>query len=219
MNTFEFFKNKNRHKSFVRKWAEEQKEKSKNKTTLEPSDLFAALMYSLAFFGKKDSRRKIDPQLKQAGLDTTEHYSGDASLFELGCYLYFRVDLWLFKKKSNLRDKLSKLLAKNFCILFSKALNNVDVGKLFNERINKYGEMIRNGEDVERYHFYLSQLILRTKDNNSPQGYNFKSEPLTLDFFGNLAIKTELIAWEKSVFPAIIQAVENYCKIIDNKNP
>jgi hypothetical protein len=172
-------------------------------------------MYGLVSFGKDDPRRKKDEKLQALGLDITKHYSGDASLFELGCYLYFRVDVWLFKNKPNLREKISTTFIREYNKLFAEALGLRDLSERFAERIDKYGELIRKGEDIERYHFYLSQLILKTKDNAPPQKYDFDRMPLSLSFLEDTGVKMELISWEKAMIPVILESLNKYCTLLE----
>jgi len=205
----------NKNKSYIREWTELKRKELEQSDDINLENLFAGLMYGVVSFGKDDPRRKKDEKLQALGLDITKHYSGDASLFELGCYLYFRVDVWLFKNKPNLREKISTTFIREYNKLFAEALGLRDLSERFAERIDKYGELIRKGEDIERYHFYLAQLILKTKDNAPPQKYDFDRMPLSLSFFEDTGVKMELISWEKAMIPVILESLNKYCTLLE----
>lgn len=100
-----------RQKSYIREWANQSQEEAKNSNDISPWALFGAMMYALSKFfaqekitdDKKDDIRKIHKK-------TIKKYSGDSSLFEIGCYLFFRTDLWLFKNKPGYRESLSSFM-------------------------------------------------------------------------------------------------------------
>lgn len=192
--------------SKIRLWAEREKNRLQDYTKGKEV-LFAVMMYGLSRFGNKPSEENT---LHSMGLGTSEHYGNDAALFELGCYLYVRFDVWLFANKQHLREEFSRYFMYRFIPIFSAALNIENIYELFNERVDKYGELARNGEDLERYHFYLIQLILRTKDGAIPKRYNFDNEQICLDF-DQLGIKIELGIWETCFMSAILESLEIYC--------
>ena len=196
--------------SYVRSWADAKMEELKYTEEVSPENLFTGMMYILATFGKPDPRRKTSPEL----LDVAEHFSGDASLFELGCYIYFRVDMWFFANKPHLRERISRTFVREFVRLFSRALGVENLQPIFTERVSKYRELARKGEDIERYHFYLSQLISRTKDNPLPEHYDWDHAPLNLKFFEDAGIKLELLTWEQAMMPALIESLKECCSLM-----
>jgi len=210
-----FGRTKESSKSHVRRWAERRQKELRYPNEFTPENLFAALIYGLGTFAKEKPSRKTPSDLKGLGIDPTEHFGSDATLFEVGCYLYFLLDLWLFQNKPHLRDEISTTFLREFDLLFTEALGINNVSELFNERIGKYGELARAGADMEKYHFYLSQLILRTKDGTPPSTYNFDQEPLNLSLLEDTGIKMELLIWEQSMLPAIIESLKNYYKFVE----
>ncbi|MBU0529547.1 hypothetical protein KKF86_07315 [bacterium] len=98
-----FGSSKKRDKSYIRTWAVERENELPNSDDLPIYTLFAALMYSLSCFGKENPNTKIPPQLMAAN----EQFSGDKTLFEIGCYMYFRLDIWLFQNAPNRREEIS----------------------------------------------------------------------------------------------------------------
>ena len=203
-------------RSYVRSWAEKHKRELRYSNDLSIENLFAAMMYGLSSFGKKDMKRSTPSKLKGLGIDASEHYSGDAALFELGCYMYFRLDLWLHQHKPNRREDISTTFANRFTELFTQALSSRDIPALFDQRMSQYAKLARTGADVETYHFHLDQLILRTKDNQLPGSYNFENGPVMItDFFEDMGVKIALAAWEKGIIPALIKTLEKYCDLTE----
>ena len=204
--------------SFIRKWVETKHTELEYSNEISPENLFAGLMYGLVSFGRDDPRRKKDEKLQTFGIDITKHYSGDATLFELGCYLHFRVDLWLFRNKPNLRNQISTTYIKEFIKLFTRALGQNDLLEIFEQRVDKYGELIRKGEELQEYHFYLSELIFKTKDNAPPKIQNLDHMPVILKgFLEDTFLKMELISWEKHILPAILDSLNRYCALLEKK--
>ncbi len=202
--------------SYVRSWAEKRQRELRYSNDLSIENLFAAMMYGLSSFGKKDMRRSTPSELKGLGFDASEHYSGDAALFELGCYMYFRLDLWLYQHKPHHREDISTTFANEFTKLFTQALNSRDIPVLFNQRISQYAKLAQTGTDAEEYHYHLSQLILSTKDNKPPESYDFENEPVMITgIFEDMGVKIALAAWEKGIIPALIKTLEKYCDLTE----
>jgi len=203
-------------RSYVRSWAEKRQQELRYSNDLSIENLFVAMMYGLSSFGKKDMRRSTPSELKGLGFDASEHYSGDAALFELGCYMYFRLDLWMYQHKPHQREGISTTFADKFTELFTQALNSKDIPALFDQRISQYAKLARTGADVEKYHFHLSQLILRTKDNQLPESYDFENEPVMITgFLEDMGVKFALAGWEKGMIPALVKTLEKYCDITE----
>jgi hypothetical protein len=206
--------------SKVRQWTEQRQQELKYSTTLSHEDFFAVIMYGLANFGKPITDEKLYQELQRfepdTGLDASKYYGGDASLFELGCYLYVCIDLWLFSQRPHLRNGISLVYVREFVRLFSTVLGSVDVYELFYQRVKKYGELVRIGEfapkegDVYNFLSDLTELILRTRDNALPISYIFGHEPLTLSFEA-IGVKMRLILWIETMLPAILESLEKYC--------
>ena len=207
-------------KSYIRKWAIQKEEEAKKSNEISSELLFGAMMYALSAFAqkknlneKKDDIRKLH---KEVFKEASKKYSGDCSLFEIGCYLLFRTDLWLFKNKPEYRKALFSLFGEKFNGLFSRALKINNVAELLNERIKKYGEMIRKGEKIEQYHHFLTELIKLTGDDTLPRHYGFENSPIILvGLTEEMFLKTELVCFEKFIIPAFLRSLENYFKYIE----
>jgi len=200
--------------SYVCAWADRRQRELRTSDHLSPENLFAAMMYGLATFGKKDPRSKTPSELKGMRLDTSGNYSDDAALFELGCYMYFRIDIWLYQHEPDRRKEISTVFVREFITLFSQALAAKDIADIFSQRVSGFGQLARNGADAERYHFHLSQLILRSGDNRHPENYDFDTAPLMIaGIFEDMGVKIELASWEQAMLPAMVESLKNYCNL------
>lgn len=206
-----FGKDKKENTSYVRAWAEGKAKELKYSNDLNLESLFAGITYGLTRFGlTKFAYGKKQIKKDNYVSDIIKHYSGDSTLFEVGCYLYFRIDMWLFSKLPKYREEVSYSFVRQFNQLFTEALQISNLPELFNERVSKYGELARNNDSLENFHFYLSELILLTKDNTPPKTYNFDNAPLTLSFWDGFVLKIEILSFEQHMIPAIIKSIENY---------
>jgi hypothetical protein len=198
--------------SKIRQWIEQRQQELRYSNNLSHEGLFVLIMYGLANFGKPRNDDKLGPELQNIGLDASEHYGGDASLFELGCYLYVCIDLWLFSNRPHLRNGISGVYVKEFIRLFSTVLGTADVYELFYQRVEKYGELFRTGDEgvMKKFLFYLTELILRTRDNTPPSNYIFDHEELTL-VFESIGVKAAVAVWISTMLPGIIESLEIYC--------
>ena len=127
---------------------------------------FAGFIYLLCSFGTSKEPSEATEGVKSFVMT---HFARDYALFELACYMYFRIDMWLFCVRSDLREKIIRVFQREFVTLFSKALKMDNTADLFKQRVNKYGELARRDADPQEYHSSLSQLIYRTKDNQKPE--------------------------------------------------
>jgi len=220
-NFFNLFGNKKKNDSFVRRWDINREEEIKYVQLplyeIPPEVWFASMIHGLCCFAKNDPRRKKIPEFQKAGLDICKNFGNDASLFEVGCYLYFHLDLWLFENRPDLKDLIIKNFAKEFVKLFTFALNTDNVLDLFNERVSKYAYIARKKEDwFKKSHSILSQLVAKTKDNNLPKSYKFEEIPLNLNIIEDFIIKTELISWERSILPTLVNNnLKKYCDLFE----
>ena len=199
--------------SYVRSWAERRERELRHCNKPSPEYLFACMMYGLTSFVTKEPEQSIPSESKRIAV--SEPYYGDGALFELGCYIYVRFDTWLFVNKPHRRKEISTTFAREFVELFGKALSTVNIRALFEQRVSKYGELIREGADVRKYHFYLCELILRTRGNRPPESYDFDNEPLVLDAIAKVGVEIALSNWELHMIPVLIQSLEAHCLLTD----
>ena len=205
--------------TYVRRWDINREEEIKHLQICKviPEILFASMMHGLCCFAMDDPRRKKIPEFQKAGLDICKNFGNDASLFEVGCYLYFRLDLWLFLNRPDLKGLISKNFAKEFVKLFTFALRTDNVVVLFNERVSRYGDIALKEEGwLKKTHSILSRLVAKTKDNNLPKNYKFEEVPLNLNTIEDFLIETELISWEKEIVPILLNNnLKKYCDLLE----
>ena len=213
-----FGKPKKTQTSYVRAWAENKEKKSRYITKLNPEYLFGAFIYGISDFGQIwESFKEPDDVPQDKDHYANKPYSGDSSIFEIGCYFYTNIDAWLLKNEPKRREQLSGSLYQQFVDLFLEALQIENVEQLFNERVTKYGELLDSNADIETIHFYLSELVRRTKYNNPPQGVNFEDFKRSSDdsFFDYVLLKTLIMSFEMNLLPGIIESVENYIQVLE----
>jgi hypothetical protein len=117
------------------KWAVEQLRQMKNPTEPTVHNLFAVFMYATSKFAVPNADK-----VETRGLNET-------ALFEFGCYFYSAVDLWFFTNKPKFRERISGGFYDEFVNLYSTIfdMEKPSIGKIFNQRLTKYGELCRSG--------------------------------------------------------------------------
>lgn len=199
--------------SFIVQWAERKKKGLRFSNEITPENMFAGFIYGLSSFVKSIEHVEAGKDIEASTLVSLTRFANDSALFELGCYHYFQVDMWLFANRPDLRQRVSQVFIREFIRLFTQALQISNVTQLFRQRVEKYGETARTGGNAEEYHRYLSQLILRTKDNQRPKPYDFDNEPPQL-VFEDMLLKTEIASWETAMVPAMIESMEATTKLL-----
>jgi len=204
--------------SMVLQWAEKKRKElllqHENKMTLEV--MFVGFIDAVSTFAKPSPSQFPNLEPFDMILGSQADWANDSALFELGCYVYFRVEVWLFANRPHLREQVARYFLRNFIALFVHALqitNDDDFADLVYERIGKYGELIRSGAETEEYEYHLFYLIYRTRENRKPQHYGFESGHFSP---GNPAswaslnpnLATKLWTWEANMLPAILKSIE-----------
>lgn len=218
--------NYNYSDSYVRAWAKKNFFNLRNTFEdtsyfdLSPENIFIIMMYYLSAFAHPYPKDHIPPdqlsdlkrRKKELGMDASEFFSNDAALFEVGCYMNFRVDLWLYINHPNHRESLSTYLADRFIELFTKALGSRKIPKLFDQRMSGYGQLARAKADHERYYFNLSQLIFQIKNDQPLEDYSFDTAPaMIMDAYKVYGLKIELLSWEQGFIPGMYETLNSYC--------
>lgn len=214
----DFIKGKS-NTSKVRVWAKEQRETKVNKRPIEY--LSDSLIYGLSTFCDPTAPTRKENPISEISKKARNQYSGDTCLFEVGCYLYFRLDFWHYKtniQKGNLT--ILEFCIKQFLKVFEKAMQVSNINDIYDNRINLYAKIIKESENVlEERHHYLTQLLIRTKNNSLPVIYDFTDFPLIIIdavelTFLDIAIK----AFELGMIPACIETMQKFYDIIDTSN-
>lgn len=186
-----------KEKSFIEWWVG-QKQINLSSSLESKEDLFVALMKVLADF-------KLET-------DLNESQPNDTALFELGCYLYIRIDVWLLQNKPERRNELSTFFVNCFNKLFERALNRSDINQIFNNRVAGFAELVQIGAELKAYHFHLVELVLAAYKDKPLEEYSFKTQPIIRDYLQDITIKLALGSWEETKIPLAIYNLEYYCK-------
>ncbi|MGD1042519.1 MAG: hypothetical protein ABR913_05580 [Sedimentisphaerales bacterium] len=138
-------------------------------------------------------------------------YSNDSSLFELGCYVYFRIDLWHVENKfDESREKVLKPCLDEFIKVFEDVLGFCYGNDILQSRFNFYGKLNRekHGELID---FFLAQLMIQTRNNVLPEVHAYDEYPIakTEDYTEAFFLKIGLEDFRKVILPAILQNVKN----------
>lgn len=154
-----------------------------------------------------------DSPSNNLGLPDQQDFDGDMPIFEIGCYTYFRLDLWFFMNEipNKLRETIMLYISSAFIDLFQKEISLNNAGNLFDNRQEIYSSMLKQGEElpIESFHLYLVQFILKTKNNKHPELIDTKNFPIDLDFTNTMSIKMNVFSYEKHMIPSILQSVQN----------
>jgi hypothetical protein len=173
------------------------------------ANLFAGLMYGLTVFGKKHGNTLAE--IKGLGIDASERFSGDGPLFELGCYMSFRIEQWLLQNAPERRERVSTAFAREFLPLFAEALHADTLPPVYAQRLSGFRQLARSGADVKQYHFHLRQLILRSREDARPEEYHFETAAVVLtDAFEDMGLMMELGAWETHMLPVAFGSLGYY---------
>ena len=149
-----WFWNRGRPESIVRRTAEERHEQ-RMKSGGSPGEMLADItLFAIAHF--PDPGSASDGQQEKA-LDINaiiqRHFSGDATLFEVACYVLFRIDLWHFENDfCELREEMGDYLAERFAAVFRQALPKVGVEVLMEHRLREYAALVRADDPAPVFH-------------------------------------------------------------------
>jgi hypothetical protein len=171
---------------------------------LSVDNLFVGFTYALSKF--------VMPRVA-ASRDLNE-----TGLFEVGCYFYSAADLWLFTNKPNLRERISSAFYDRFVSLYSQIfdMEKPVIGKIFNQRITKYGELYRSDfPDMKKISWNLSQAVMISKGKAKPEPHDFEKRPVIHNAFEDFEIQTSFQAWFIHVFPVYIKDLEVALRVIE----
>ena len=203
--------------SYVRNWALQKEQEAKDDLSkIDIEFYFGVLIYIASSFGDfwQDMMEPDDvPEDKVQYAKAP--YSGDASIFEIACYTFTKVDLWLFQNAPDRRELMSSYLNQRIVELFNKALSfnsYEELKAIYEERIVKYSAMVRESGDIEQIHKYLVELLKRTKYNTSPKIANFNDFQFSTDgdIFDHMQLTTLVVSHESHMIPTIIQSTQSF---------
>lgn len=208
--------------SYVRTWATRRRKEMAKIERPTPEFLFVFIIYNLSTFAKKYEKTPKDTD--ESILMASQKFGDDSILFEVGCYLFFRIDLWYIQNHFSSEEKeiVHSSLRGQFVDLFSKALDLSSdyINSLFDERLNRYGELFipyllssRKGdtsEVIEQFHLLLIKSILFTSNEGHLSLVDPDQEPLNISILENTGLTIELQTWEEFMLPEIINGMRRY---------
>lgn len=196
-----------KNKSYIRKkWAAKQARKNKRIGYVPPMRrMFQEIIIAITYFAEHRNASK-NTDMDKVYKEISNRLQGDSSLFEVSCYVYYKIGVWLLRTnpKNLKQDVFLEGLANNFIDLFKVALPKSNINTLFFERVQGYTKAV----EKDKCHFCLIELLKRTANNIPPTEYKFGEEPIMLsDIFEELALKMYVGAFEVGMLPVIIKSV------------
>ena len=191
--------------SNVRKWVTQEIEKV-DTTNPDIYTIFVGLIQIATQWGKNN----IEMQNEKL-LQSSRHYLGDATIFEITCYTYHRLEKWLAKNRPDLTSEItlsiSQWIVEKFAITFY--LDQQQVSQIVRKRVEQYRTLAVSGNGLEEIHLALEQHIVMTK------GDRFDQKQLSIDLLNNdihsQYITLSLEKYEEIDIPVIIDNIKAYC--------
>ncbi len=190
--------------------------------------LFKIILYSISQFviEKSELSDVLDDNgkhflSKENWKNFQKGYSGDSTLFEIGCFLYFLMDQWLRENKPKINASVFfNTLLNRFVKRFNKIFGHVNSRDLYKQRYSKYHEIAEapNDSNIEDYYFYVEQLVYLTEDNAQPKEHDF--ERITIvPFTHSFWIKVQFFAWYEGVVPTMYENIKLFIKPFEENSP
>jgi len=190
----------------VRKWILQEMKK----VDIENPDvyaLFLGLIQTAVSWGKSDIKGQDDQNLQ-----VSKQYLGDATIFEIAAYTYYRVEIWLDKEQPELAKQIALPIREWIAEKFHTVLY-VDerlFNQLFEEQLLRYRSLTSAGTGLTELHLELEQRILLTKgDRFNKQSLAKDSASAALD---SQYIKDSLAKYEEINIPEVIASIRQYCE-------
>jgi hypothetical protein len=182
------------------KWAEAEMANMKETREVRVHDLFVGFMYAASKFASADADK-----------EPAESLDEEAALFELCCYFYSAVDLWLVTNKPDFRERISSGFYDEIVNLYSRIFETEKpaIGKIFNQRLIKYAELYRSDfPDMKKTSWTLSQVIMISKRKAKPELYDFEKGPLVVNAAEAFETEMAFLLWVKHIFQVYIENLE-----------
>ncbi len=202
--------------SKVAQWIEMQYQKYlvKNPSLMQALSFeeIRVITYFITWAKVNKSGDRVPELLGKPMLEWIAPYQNDATLFELGCHLYFIIDLWHVKHGYKpLRSFVVRYLIRDFIEIFEDSLGIRHADEIFLNRWAYYSGLInRNNLTVptEEIFFTLSNLIGSTRNNTPPKKHDIGRMPLS----GGDAI--DHVFRERDILDFLISAIPISLKFI-----
>ncbi len=190
----------------VRKWILQEMKKVDSENP-DVYALFLVLIQTTVSWGKSDIKGQDDQILQVA-----KQYLGDATIFEIAAYTYYRVEIYLNKEQPELAKQIALPIREWIAEKFHTVLY-VDerlFNQLFEEQLLRYRSLTSAGKGLTELHLELEQRILLTKgDRFNKQFLPKDSASAALD---SQYIKSSLVKYEEINIPEVVASIQQYCE-------
>lgn len=199
--------------SLVLQWVDKKVKEHARAGGMNSDAMFAAYMYLLSLCIRPVRTPRSSESNDPSPFGSPADFGNDSALFELGCFVYSRLDVWLSANRPRHGPYVSAVLRDKFTQLFAEALNisKNATGELVAERIVKYQDL--DLDDPEAQYSVLFPLILRTKGNQRPQRFDSNDFEFRIGFKASMIdnpISLVLLAWDADMFPSILNLVAEW---------
>jgi len=189
--------------SFYRRWTATHEKQLLAQPTLDDAMIFVGLMIFLS---------KLDPtELDVVPIphEKPKQLGDDAALFEAGCYLISIIDRWIYSRYPDRRESFIRRITDRFIQLSSEALATPAprVGKLFNLRLEKYGEMHRGSRSERDMLDLLTDYITHAMECGSI--FEGSDIPPILEMV-RLNVQVHVLTWAGTFVKASLEMLEKY---------
>jgi len=179
-------------------------------SNLHFNSLFKLILYSISRFGIEGELDNLNFPLKEDWKILHKSYSGDSTLFEVGCFLYFLIEQWFRGKKPEwYYERLFNYLLTKFVWKFNKIYKFGNSRDFYKQRYSKYLEIAEEGGNIEDYYFYLQQLIFLTKESTQLKEHDFERVNI-VPFTHSFWIKAKFFAWYVGMVPQTYKFIEMF---------
>jgi hypothetical protein len=136
---------------------------------------------------------------------------GDAAFFELSCFLYYQLDLWLYQNSQYPRDVFFKEYVKEIETIYNPAFGINNAAKFFGDRIDGYAAVARDTSDYAKMVFNLKNIILLSTEEKPPIIYNFNKHRLPYsDMMVSYYLESKIANWLDACMPSISEIIEHF---------
>jgi hypothetical protein len=163
--------------NYLHEWVSRHSESAiKGANEHDPSTMIAALssmilMGTSDVFGPrpKQVNTENDHEIRAHFVDIIQRYNNDYCLFEVCCYILFRLDVWLFRKDHTaFREKQFRERIVNSCLApFKASLKGDNLSDVFNARLEAFGRLLleenNSEEQTKREQMMLLQFIYESE--------------------------------------------------------
>lgn len=141
-----------------------------------------------------------------------ESFSGNTTLFEVGCYLFFLVDYWHVKSgHSDERERVVNFLMDDFIGVFSNAIEERYANAILQNRLCLYGGFSNTESFVKDCMFFLEELVIRTENNKKSSLVDVNEfGPLRLDVVTTYPVRVAIQEFITSYSPLVYEQLTEF---------